>query len=131
MIELQSDLEYVVSDRLKVSLDAIAQFCQRWNIVEFALFGSVLRDDFRPDSDVDVLVTYESSHRLTLSHLLSMQEEIEDLFHRSVDLVEKKLLENPYRRSNILKTYRVIYASGISCPVKSLRLALEGDRSGS
>ncbi|WP_333080983.1 MULTISPECIES: nucleotidyltransferase domain-containing protein [unclassified Microcoleus] len=89
MIELQADLQYVVSDHLKVSLDEIAQFCQRWNIVEFALFGSVLRDDFRPDSDVDVLVTYESSHRLTLSHLLSMQEEIEDLFHRSVDLVEK------------------------------------------
>jgi|GEM_PF-1385149 predicted nucleotidyltransferase len=104
MIELQSDLEYVVSDRLKVSLDAIAQFCQRWNIIEFALFGSVLRDDFRPDSDVDVLVTYEPSHRLTLSHLLSMQEEIEQLFHRSVDLVEKKLLKNPYRRSNAAGT---------------------------
>ncbi|MEG4990214.1 nucleotidyltransferase domain-containing protein [Microcoleus sp. BR0-C5] len=71
MIELQADLEYVVSDRLKVSLDAIAQFCPRWNIVDFALFGSVLRDDFRPDSDVDLLVTYESSHRLTLSYLLS------------------------------------------------------------
>jgi len=91
MIELQSDLEYVLNDRLKVSLDAIAQFCQRWNIVEFALFGSVLRDDFRPDSDVDVLVTYEPSHRLTLSHLLGMQEEIENLFHRCVDLVEKKI----------------------------------------
>jgi len=111
MVELQSDLEYVLNDRLKVSLDAIAQFCQRWNIVEFALFGSVLRDDFRPDSDVDVLVTYEPSHRRTLSHLLDMQEEIEDLFHRCVDLVEKKQLKNPYLRSNILKTYRVIYAS--------------------
>ena len=112
MIELQSDLEYVLNDRLKVSLEAIAQFCQRWNIIEFALFGSVLRDDFRPaDSDVDVLVTYDSSHRLTLSHLLGMQEEIEDLFHRCVDLVEKKQLKNPYLRSNILKTYRVIYAS--------------------
>lgn len=73
--------------------------------------AGVLRDDFRPDSDVDVLVTYERSHRLTFSHLLSMEEEIEDLFHRSVDLVEKKQLKNPYLRSNILKTYRVIYAS--------------------
>jgi predicted nucleotidyltransferase len=62
--------------------------------------AGVLRDDFRPDSDVDVLVTYEPSHRLTLSHLLGMQEEIEHLFHRSVDLVEKNRLENPYRRSN-------------------------------
>ncbi len=111
MVELQADLEYVLNDRLKVSLDAIAQFCQRWNIVEFALFGSVLRDNFRPDSDVDVLVTYEPSHRLTLSHLLGMQEEIEDLFHRPVNLVEKNRLENPYLRSNILKTYRVICAT--------------------
>ncbi|XZN94641.1 MAG: nucleotidyltransferase family protein [Microcoleus sp.] len=78
------------------------------------MFGSVLRDDFRSDSDVDVLVTYEPSHRLTFAHLLSMEEEIEDLFHRSVDLVEKKLLKNPYLRSNILKTYRVIYANGRS-----------------
>ncbi|MEP6516358.1 nucleotidyltransferase family protein [Microcoleus vaginatus] len=62
--------------------------------------AGVLRDDFRPDSDVDVLVTYKLSHRLTLSNLLSMQEEIEHLFHRSVDLVEKNRLENPYRRSN-------------------------------
>jgi predicted nucleotidyltransferase len=114
MIELQSDLECVLNDRLKVSLDAIAQFCQRWKIIEFALFGSVLRDDFRPDSDVDVLVTYEPSHSLTLSHLLDMQEEIEYLFQRDVDLVEKKQLKNPYLRSNILKTYRVIYASGRS-----------------
>ncbi len=114
MIELQADLEYVVSDRLKVSIDAIAQFCQHWKIVEFALFGSVLRDDFRPDSDVDVLVTYEPSHRVTLSHLLGMQEEIENLFHRCIDLVEKKQLKNPYLRSNILKTHRVIYASGRS-----------------
>lgn len=74
----------------------------------------MLRDDFRLDSDVDVLVTYEPSHRLTLSHLLGMQEEIEHLFHRCVDLVEKKQLKNPYRRSNILKTHQVIYASGRS-----------------
>jgi predicted nucleotidyltransferase len=74
MIQLQSDLEYIMNDRLKVSLDAIAKFCQRWKIIEFALFGSVLRDDFRPDSDVEVLVTYEPSHSLTLSHLLDLSQ---------------------------------------------------------
>ena len=52
MIELQSDLEYVVTDRLKVSLDAIAQFCQRWNIVEFALFGSVSCCAFKTHIDI-------------------------------------------------------------------------------
>jgi uncharacterized protein len=86
-------------------------FASAGTLSSLPCLAGVLRDDFRPDSDVDVLVTYESSHRLTLSHLLSMQEEIEDLFHRSIDLVENKQLKNPYRRSNILKTHRVIYAS--------------------
>ncbi|WP_333389253.1 nucleotidyltransferase domain-containing protein [Microcoleus sp. POL10_C6] len=86
-------------------------FASAGTLSSLPCLAGVLRDDFRPDSDVDVLVTYEPSHRLTLSHLLSMQEEIEDLFHRSIDLVENKQLKNPYRRSNILKTHRVIYAS--------------------
>lgn len=63
--------------------------------------AGVLRDDFRPDSDVDVLLTDEPLYRLTLSHLLNMQGEIEHLFDRSVDLVEKKQLKNPDRRSNL------------------------------
>jgi uncharacterized protein len=61
---LQNDLELILRDRLKVSQSAIAQFCQRWKIVEFALFGSVLRDDFRSDSDVDALVTFDPSYSL-------------------------------------------------------------------
>lgn len=89
-------------------------FASAGTLSNLPYLAGVLRDDFRPDSDVDVLVTYEPSHRITFAHLLSMQEESEDLFHRSVDLVEKKQLKNPYRRSNILKTYRVIYASGRS-----------------
>ena len=75
-------------------------FASAGTLSSLPCLAGVLRDDFRPDSDVDVLVTYEPSHRLTLSHLLSMQEEIEHLFDRSVDLVEKKQLKNPYRRSN-------------------------------
>jgi len=75
-------------------------FASAGTLSNLPCLAGVLQDDFRPDSDVDVLVTYEPSHRLTLSNLLSMQEEIEHLFDCSVDLVEKKLLENPYRRSN-------------------------------
>ena len=69
-----------------------------------------MREDFHPDSDIDILVVYNSSCQLTLSKLLDMQEELETKFGRAVDLVEKAMIKNPYRLSNILKTYQVIYA---------------------
>ena len=111
MYNLELDLQRVINDRLHVSLADIEAYCQRWQITEFALFGSVLRDDFRPDSDVDVLITFAPAYRLTLSSWLDMQEEIENLFGRKVDLTQKQLLKNPYSRAEILKTNRVIYAS--------------------
>jgi uncharacterized protein len=107
---LSTDLQQVISDRLKVSLAEIEDYCRRWQITEFALFGSVLRDDFRSDSDVDVLVVFAPDVRLALSDLLDMKEELEKRFGRSVDIVEKNLLKNPYRRANILNTHQVIYA---------------------
>ncbi|MDX2098302.1 MAG: nucleotidyltransferase family protein, partial [Leptolyngbyaceae cyanobacterium bins.59] len=88
----------------------IAEFCQRWQITEFALFGSVLRDDFRPDSDIDVLVTFSPDHRFTWDDWMNMQEEIEVLLNRKVDLVSKEYLKNPYRRYEILNTCQIIYA---------------------
>lgn len=108
---LQLDLEQVIRDRLHVSLADVTDYCQRWNVTEFALFGSVLRNDFRSDSDIDVLITFVPDYQLSLSDLLDMKEELEKTFGRSVDMVEKKLLKNPYRRAEILKTHQVIYAS--------------------
>lgn len=111
MYNLELDLQKILSDRLHVSLADIEAYCQRWQIVEFALFGSVLRDDFRPDSDVDVLIVFEPSYHYTLSNWLDMQEEIESLVGRKVDLTQKQLLKNPYSRAEILNTHRVIYTS--------------------
>ncbi len=104
-------LPIVINKRLKVSPSQIADFCQRWKIVEFALFGSVLRDDFRPDSDIDVLVTLDPDHGWSLFDWVDMQQELEAMFKRKVDLVDKRGLKNPYRRAEILKTHQVIYAS--------------------
>ncbi len=104
------DLKVILTERLKISDSEIAEFCQRWNITELALFGSVLREDFHPDSDIDILVVYDYSCQLTLSKLLDMEEELEIKFGRAVDLVEKAMIKNPYRLANILKTYQVIYA---------------------
>lgn len=108
--ESKINLDEILRERLNVSISEIADFCQRWNIVKLALFGSVLREDFRSDSDVDVLVVYDGKLRLRLSDVLDMQEELEGKFGRVVDLVEKNQIQNPYRLANILKTHRVIYA---------------------
>jgi len=93
----------------------LAEFCKRWNISEFALFGSVLRADFRPDSDVDVLVSFTPEARITLFDMTRMQEELKGIFGREVDLVSKRGLENSrnyLRRKQILDSAQVIHVAG-------------------
>ncbi len=92
----------------------IAEFCRRWKITEFSLFGSVLRDDFRPESDIDVLVTFSTDARWTLFDLVKMEDELNRIFNREVDLVEREAVErspNYIRRRNILQGTQVIYAT--------------------
>ena len=90
----------------------IAEFCQRWSITEFSVFGSVLREDFRPDSDIDVLVSIDPKAHIGLFELIDMKLELEKMFKRPVDLIEKEGLRNPYRRQEILRTAQVVYAAG-------------------
>jgi predicted nucleotidyltransferase/uncharacterized protein with HEPN domain len=87
----------------------IEAFCRKWKIREFALFGSVLRDDFRPDSDVDVLVRYEPNPGHSLFDRMAMEEELAAIFGRKVDLVRRDGVDNPFRRWSILTTERMIY----------------------
>ncbi len=97
----------------KISIDhkKVAAFCRKWNITEFAVFGSVLRDDFRPDSDVDVLVTFGPGGGITFDSRVEMLDELSAIFGREVDLVEKKAIRNPFRRRAILTTKEVLYAA--------------------
>ncbi|HEY9878902.1 MAG TPA: nucleotidyltransferase family protein [Leptolyngbyaceae cyanobacterium] len=104
-----ADLQPFVRNRLKASPAQIAQFCQRWKITEFALFGSVLRDDFRSDSDIDVLVTFDSNATWSLFDWVDMKDELKTLTGREVDIADKDGLKNPYRRYEILRTHQVIY----------------------
>lgn len=100
--------------QIDVPKEKIEDFCRRWKIVELALFGSVLREDFRPDSDVDVLVTFSLDSDWGVEHLLDMKEELEALFGRAVDLVEKRLVEesrNYIRRKHILSHMETLYAA--------------------
>lgn len=93
------------------SADAIEDFCRRWRIVELAVFGSVLRDDFRADSDIDVLVTFAPEARITLFDLAKMAAQLQDVFGREVDVVEKAAVRNPFIRHRILRSHRVLYAA--------------------
>ena len=97
--------------RIDLPKEKIAEFCQNWKITEFALFGSVLRDDFRPDSDIDVLVSFTDDCGHSLFDLAQMQEQLRDILGHEVELVEKKSLRNPFRRHNILNDMEVIYAA--------------------
>jgi predicted nucleotidyltransferase len=91
--------------------EEITHFCHKWNVVEFALFGSILRDDFNANSDVDVLVSFSPQSQPSLLDLAQMQLELQEAFGRSVDLVEKKALVNPYRKTAILESAEVIFAA--------------------
>ena len=104
-----------VLQRVKVPVPkgAIEAFCFKWNVTEFALFGSVLREDFGPKSDVDVLITFAPGARPTLLTLIRMQGELEALFGRRVDLVERGGMEQSARprvRQAVLDSLKVLYA---------------------
>jgi predicted nucleotidyltransferase len=91
---------------------AINRFCQKWRIAELSLFGSVLKpEEFRDDSDVDVMVTFDEGTRWTLFDFVDMQDELTKLFGRKADLLSKRALKNPFRRREILSTAKVLYAA--------------------
>lgn len=94
--------------------EKIEEFCRRWKIREFAFFGSVLRDDFGPDSDIDAIVDFMPDSRHSLFDLVDMTEELEKIFDRKVDLLTKRGVEasrNYIRRKEILSTLEVLYVS--------------------
>jgi hypothetical protein len=93
-----------------VTATRVSDFCCRWQVRELALIGSVARGDARPDSDVDVLVTFHPQAHWSLWELAAMREELQAILPRSVDLVEESALRNPFRRRAILRDKRVIYA---------------------
>ncbi len=104
-----------MSIQIDIPHKAIAAFCKKWKIVQLDIFGSVLRDDFRPDSDVDVLVAFEAGVEWSFEQWLDMICELESIFGRSVDLVERRLVEqspNYIRRKHILDHLENVYVAG-------------------
>jgi len=97
-----------------ISSERLAEFCRRWRVAELSLFGSALRDDFRPDSDIDLLVTFTPDADWRYWDVLAMQNELTSLLGRKVDLVERAAVEaseNWIRRKHILEHAEPIYVA--------------------
>ncbi len=104
-----------IAGRIEIADAELAAFCQRWQIVDLAAFGSVLRDDFGSDSDLDLLAIFAPTARHSIFDLVSMEQELESLTGRRVDLVERTAIEqsrNYLRRSHILDSARPFYHVG-------------------
>jgi len=103
-----------MSTAIDIDRQRIAAFCRKWRITELSLFGSVVREDFSPGSDVDVLIDFAPAVRWTLLDLAQMQAELEEVFGRGVDLVTRRGVEgarNQLRSRNILSTVERVYAA--------------------
>ena len=100
--------------QIPIDQEKIAVFCKKWKIAELALFGSVLREDFRPDSDVDVLVTFTQDAGWSLFDVVHMRDELSAILEREVDLVERRAVErseNYIRRKHILGSAEAFYVA--------------------
>ena len=100
-----------VHPNLTLSSEDLAAFCRRWNVIELALFGSVVRDDFGPESDLDVMVRFGPSSGRSLFDLVRMTDELRQLTGREVDIVEFGQVTNPFRRRSIERDLTVVYAA--------------------
>jgi hypothetical protein len=104
---------------IELPMPKIADFCHKWQVTEFSLFGSILRDDFRPESDIDVMVQFHPDAHPTFRSLDQMEAELKTIFHRDIDLITRQGIEssrNYLRRHEILSSAQVIYATGSSIP---------------
>lgn len=107
-------MESSVAERIKVEPKTLEAFCRRWKVRQLALYGSILRDDFRPNSDIDALVTFAPDALWNLFEIVQMQREMKEIFGRDVDLAERPAVErsrNYIRRRHILSTAQVVYES--------------------
>ena len=99
---------------IALDLAAIETFCQRWNVVEMSFFGSVLREDFGEESDIDVLISFGEDVALGLLDKMAAREELEAMLGRNVDLVTKSGLAHwttpPTIRDSILAEAEIVYA---------------------
>jgi uncharacterized protein len=114
----------MVAIQSSISRKKLAAFCKRWKVVEFALFGSALREDFSAESDIDALVSFAPQSDWSLFDHVRMQQELKELFGREVDLITRRSLEQSHNvllRSEILSSAKVLYSEGKVVDVQASR----------
>src|SRR5438034_4438290 len=97
--------------RFELPIEELARLCRKFDVTEMRVFGSALRDDFRPESDVDLLITFAPGARQTLLDVVAFRDELSSLLGRKVDLVSRTAVErsrNRARRDEILSTAQVV-----------------------
>ena len=97
--------------KIVIPVERVRDFCRKWRIADLSAFGSALRDDFRPDSDIELLVTFAPDAQWSLYDWVDMIAELREIFGREVDLLSRQSLRNPFRRHEILKSCESLYAA--------------------
>ena len=101
-----------MTPQITIPRKEITKFCRKHNIRKLSLFGSVLRDDFGPDSDIDMLAEFEAGKEPSLAGFVKMQAELSHILgQRQVDLATPSILRNPYRKKTILRDLQPIYGT--------------------
>ena len=102
--------ERLEKNGVQLRYEDVVKICEKYHLSELSIFGSVIRDDFNVDSDVDILISYENVWNNDPFDDLHIAWEFKDLLNRDIDIVDKDGLKNPIRREEILSTCEVIYA---------------------
>ncbi len=111
-MKIQQKNSNFIHQRLKLSEIEITRICKQWNITKLSLFGSILREDFNQDSDIDILIQFAPYARQGLLTLAKLKHYLEDMTQRSVDIVVQESIENSenwIRKEQILNTAQIIY----------------------
>jgi len=104
-------VEKLQMNGIDVDFDELADVAHRYSIKEISVFGSSIRSNMKPESDIDLLISFSPSAEISLFDLMDLENELQQLFHRHVDIVEPQALTNPVRRERILSSKELLYAS--------------------
>ena len=110
-IIIMAALEKLRQNGVGFSMDELEPIARHYSIQEISVFGSSIRSDMRDDSDIDLLISFSPTAEISLFDLMDLEQELEQVFHRPVDIVEPKALTNPVRRHSILSTKETLYAT--------------------
>ncbi|HZK80682.1 MAG TPA: nucleotidyltransferase domain-containing protein [Humisphaera sp.] len=100
-----------IGNLAELPMKQIEAFCRKYGVEEFSLFGSVLREDFGPESDIDVMLKFKPGYGFTFENTPEIQDDLGSIFGRPIDVIEKGRIRNPFRRHAIMNSYRVVYAA--------------------